>query len=126
MKPFKFVPYWKSTIWGGESWQLSGVKGHESATEDGTTLPALIAEHKGALVGEGVYAKFGSEFPLLIKFIDACDDLSIQVHPNDELAQRRHQSMGKTEMWYVIGNNNGQAQLHSGLKGKLIFRNQAY
>ena len=114
MKPFKFEPYWKATLWGGESWQLSGVKGHESVTEGGVTLPALIAEHKGALVGEGVYAKFGTEFPLLIKFIDARQCLSVQVHPDDKLAAERHGCRGKTEMWYIVKADPG-AKIYAGL-----------
>ena len=114
MKPFKFEPSWKATIWGGESWQLSGVKGHESVTEDGTTLPALIAEHKGALVGESVYAKFGNEFPLLVKFIDARQCLSVQVHPDDALAAKRHGCRGKTEMWYIVKAGPG-AKIYAGL-----------
>lgn len=114
MKPFKFKPYWKATIWGGESWQLSGVKGHESVTEDGVTLPQLIDEYKGALVGESVYAKFANEFPLLIKFIDARQCLSVQVHPDDKLAAERHGCRGKTEMWYIVKADPG-AKIYSGL-----------
>lgn len=130
----KFEPILKQTLWGGdrivpykglaagpahvgESWELSGVRGNESVVANGpwagTTLPALIAREKGALVGDSVYARFGEEFPLLIKFIDARQDLSIQVHPNDELAWERHQSKGKTEMWYVVAADKG-AHLRSG------------
>ena len=140
MYPFKFRPILKSTIWGGEkiipfkgldmnqaqvgeSWEISNVPGDESiianGAEAGKNLSELVKEHKGALVGESNYKRFGDNFPLLIKFIDACDDLSIQVHPNDELAKVRHNSMGKTEMWYVIDNNKGQAHLRSGLKKKI-------
>ena len=75
----------------------------------------MVQEYKGALVGEENYTRFGGKFPLLIKFIDAQDDLSIQVHPDDELAMKRHNSMGKTEMWYVIDNAGGKAHLRSGL-----------
>ena len=75
----------------------------------------MVSEYKGALVGETNYKRFNGKFPLLIKFIDAQQDLSIQVHPNDELAMKRHNSMGKTEMWYVIGNDGGKAHLRSGL-----------
>ena len=114
MKPIKFKPYWKATIWGGESWQLSGVKGFESVAEDGQTLPALVAAHKGALVGEGVYAKYGNEFPLLIKFIDARQCLSVQVHPDDALAAKRHGCRGKTEMWYIVKADPG-AKIYAGL-----------
>ncbi len=104
---YKFQPILKSLIWGGEkiapykgiatdqrnigeSWELSGVKDNESVVaegpEAGTTLPKLIARHGAALLGKANYERFGEEFPLLIKFIDARQDLSIQVHPNDELA----------------------------------------
>ena len=138
MYPFKFNPILKSTIWGGEkiipfkqlneiqqeqvgeSWEISNVPNDESivanGADTGKTLSDLVKEYKHDLVGKENYERFGNNFPLLIKFIDACDDLSIQVHPNDELAQKRHQSMGKTEMWYVIDNNQGQAHLCSGLK----------
>lgn len=75
----------------------------------------MVQEYKGALVGESNYSRFNGKFPLLIKFIDAQDDLSIQVHPDDELAMKRHNSMGKTEMWYVIDNAGGKAHLRSGL-----------
>ena len=140
MYPFKFRPILKSTIWGGEkiipfkgldmnqaqvgeSWEISNVPGDESivanGAEAGKNLSELVKEHKGALVGESNYKRFGDNFPLLIKFIDACDDLSIQVHPDDALAKVRHNSMGKTEMWYVIDNNKGQAHLRSGLKKKI-------
>ena len=121
--PLKFKPILKSIIWGGsdisrfkniepiqngigESWEISGVQGDISIIENGhlagTTLQALLAESREQLVGAEVYHKFGNKFPLLIKFIDAHDDLSIQVHPNDKLAGERHNSFGKTEMWYVV------------------------
>ncbi len=130
----KFEPILKTTLWGGEkiipykriasgqhhvgeSWELSGVRGSESVVANGPwagmTLPALIGQERGRLVGERVYARFGTEFPLLVKFIDAREDLSIQVHPNDELARKRHGSQGKTEMWYVIDADEG-ARLRSG------------
>ena len=134
MKPFRFIPIFQSPIWGGrkiaayknietdrptigESWELSGVKGCESVVADGEyagyALPQLITELKGDLVGRKVYERFGTEFPLLVKFIDARDDLSIQVHPNDELARLRHGKNGKTEMWYVVGADE-QAHLKVG------------
>ena len=140
MYPFKFNPILKSTIWGGEkiipfkqlnatqsqvgeSWEISNVPGDESVVANGAdagkNLSELVKEYKGALVGESNYQRFGDNFPLLIKFIDACDDLSIQVHPDDELAKVRHNSLGKTEMWYVIGNNGGKAHLRSGLKKQI-------
>ena len=121
--PLKFTPILKSIIWGGdqickfkdiqphqsgigESWEISGVEGNVSTVSEGSLrgqeLDKLIAQYKGELVGESVYKKFGDKFPLLIKFIDARDNLSIQVHPDDELGMKRHNSFGKTEMWYVI------------------------
>lgn len=140
MKPYKFEPYLKSTIWGGEriaafkgvstdlttigeSWEISGVPGHESVcverglvddVDTGLNLVQLIDKYKGKLVGEKVYEKFGTEFPLLIKFIDSRQDLSVQVHPNDELARKRHNCAGKTEMWYIIKSDPG-AKIYSGL-----------
>lgn len=131
---YKFQPILKSTIWGGEkivpykqiasgqtqvgeSWELSSVKGNESVVaggpEAGTTLPGLIARHGAALLGKANFERFGEEFPLLIKFIDARQDLSIQVHPDDRLAWERHKSKGKTEMWYVVDADKG-ARLRSG------------
>ena len=111
MYPLKFKTIFKSVVWGGEkiapfkgvetdqhnigeSWELSGVKGNESVVSEGDlagkTITELAQEYKGALLGEKVYARTGTEFPLLIKFIDARDDLSIQVHPDDALAGERH------------------------------------
>lgn len=124
MKPFVFTPIFKSLIWGGdkiapfkgvstdrqaigESWELSGVAGSESVVSEGEfagwRLSELTARFKEQLVGRKAYEEYGTEFPILIKFIDARHDLSIQVHPNDELARRRGGKRGKTEMWYVIG-----------------------
>ena len=121
--PLKFRPILKSIIWGGsdiskfkniepiqdgigESWEISGVQGDISIIENGhlagTSLQTLLSESREQLVGSEVYHKFGNKFPLLIKFIDAQDDLSIQVHPDDKLAGERHNSFGKTEMWYVV------------------------
>ena len=136
MYPLKFQPILKSTIWGGEkivpfkniestqpqvgeSWEISDVPGDESVVANGPdagkNLTQMVQEYKGALVGESNFTRFGGKFPLLIKFIDAQDDLSIQVHPDDELAMKRHNSMGKTVMWYVIDNAEGKAHLRSGL-----------
>ena len=141
MKPYKFEPYLKTTLWGGyqiapfkgiftaqpnigESWELSGVPGHESVAIDrglvddidmGLTLTQLIEKYKGLLVGNKVYKHFGNKFPLLVKFIDSRQDLSVQVHPNDELAMERHGCAGKTEMWYVIKSDVG-AKIYSGLR----------
>ena len=136
MYPLKFKPIFKTIVWGGEkiapykgvettqehigeSWELSGVKGNESVVANGAlagkTIAELVKECKGKLVGEHVYANTGDEFPLLIKFIDALTDLSIQVHPNDELAAVRHNgSKGKTEMWYVVAAEPG-AHLLAGM-----------
>ena len=141
MKPYKFQPYLRTTIWGGyqiapfkgiftaqpnigESWEISGVPGHESVAVDrgiigdvdlGLNLTQLIDKYKGLLVGERIYKKYGNKFPLLVKFIDSRQDLSVQVHPNDKLAQKRHGCPGKTEMWYVIKADVG-AKIYSGLK----------
>lgn len=92
---YKFKPILKTLVWGTENWVLSGVHGNES----------VVAE--GPEAGRTLNDIYGGEFPLLIKFIDAHDDLSIQVHPDDELAKARHGCNGKTEMWYVIGSDNG-------------------
>ena len=136
MSPLKFEPILKTIVWGGEkiapykgietdqkhigeSWELSGVAGNESVVAEGPlkgkTIVQLVKEYKGELVGKHVYENTGDEFPLLIKFIDALSDLSIQVHPNDELAAKRHNgSKGKTEMWYVVDAEPG-AHLLAGL-----------
>ncbi|QIK58672.1 mannose-6-phosphate isomerase [Dysgonomonas sp. HDW5A] len=132
--PLKFSPILKSIIWGGsdickfkgitpqqdgigESWEISGVENNVSVVDNGDlrglNLQNLIAQYKESLVGKHVFEKFGSTFPLLIKFIDARDNLSIQVHPDDELGMKRHKSFGKTEMWYVINATPG-AFLYSG------------
>lgn len=139
MYPLKFNPILKQTIWGGdkiipfkhlsdnihnvgESWEISGVTDNESIVQNGEykgmSLPELISTFKGELVGEENYVRFGNTFPLLIKFIDAQQDLSIQVHPNDQLAKKRHNSMGKTEMWYVIDAEEG-AKLRSGFSQEI-------
>lgn len=101
----------------GESWELSAVEGNASVVSNGflagNSLDELVEIYMGELVGEKIYQRFGIEFPLLIKFIDAQDDLSIQVHPDDVLAAERHNAYGKTEMWYVLQAEAG-AQLVSG------------
>jgi mannose-6-phosphate isomerase len=121
--PLQFEPILKERIWGGEklktlldkpitsprtgeSWELSAVEGDVSVVSKGdwkgkslTTLLDLFPEE---ILGTEVYARFGKQFPLLFKYLDAREDLSIQVHPNDELAKKRHNSFGKTEMWYVV------------------------
>ena len=121
--PLKFEPILQEKIWGGEklkkilhkdteshnigeSWEISDVDQHISIVTNGhlrgKSLQELIASYKGALVGDKVYQNFGNKFPLLIKFIDAAKPLSIQLHPDDTLAKKRHNSFGKTEMWYVM------------------------
>ncbi|MBT3383829.1 MAG: class I mannose-6-phosphate isomerase [Prolixibacteraceae bacterium] len=133
--PLKFKPIYHEKIWGGdrlqkvlnkdfgnlpncgESWEVSGVEGHISVVGNdflaGNSLQDLVEIYMGDLVGDKVYKKFGIEFPLLIKFIDAEQDLSIQVHPNDELSKKRHNAYGKTEMWYVVDADKG-ALINSG------------
>lgn len=137
--PLKFKSVYKEKIWGGEriakkyhrkevpsgkigeSWDLSAVEGSESVVKngflEGNTLNELVEIYMADLVGEKVYEQFGPEFPLLIKLIEANDLLSLQVHPNDEVAFDRHHSYGKTEMWYVI-ENEPEAKLISGFKRK--------
>lgn len=138
--PLTFEPIFKDKIWGGqkiktvlgkdfagapdrplpncgETWEVSDVEGNVSVVREGNlqgkSLHELVEQYKGELVGEHVYAQYGDRFPLLIKFIDANDDLSIQVHPNDELAKQRGVGFGKTEMWYIIQADEG-AKLNSG------------
>ena len=139
MELFKFEPLLKQTIWGGnkivafkhiqsdmdnvgESWEVSGVPGDESVVANGEykgkNLNEVLAEMKHKLVGEENYKRFGDRFPLLIKFIDARQDLSIQVHPDDETAHRQGKAMGKTEMWYVMDSDE-DASLKVGLKKKI-------
>ncbi len=118
MKHFKFTPLLKTLIWGTESWQISGVAGNETLAEDGSSLNTLVKEMKAELVGEANYQRFGDEFPLLIKFIDAHQDLSIQVHPSDEIAHRQGKPRGKTEMWYVM-DSAPEAKLYNGLKMRI-------
>lgn len=121
--PLQFYPILKDKIWGGkklkqflnkptdsdsagESWEISAVDGDVSIVCDGLyknkSLTDLIDLFPEEILGKDVYQKFGKQFPLLFKFIDAAEDLSIQVHPNDALAQKRHNSFGKTEMWYIM------------------------
>ena len=106
----------------GESWEISGVENNESVVangpDKGLTLTDMVKKYREELVGEANYARFGNEFPLLIKFIDAKQDLSIQVHPTDELAKKPHNSKGKTEMWYVVGADEG-AKLRSGFSEQI-------
>lgn len=126
--PLRFTPVFKERLWGGsklrtvlgkackgdrigESWELSGVSGDVSVVENGiyagTDLNTLIATYGKELLGNAVMNRFGSEFPVLIKFIDAREDLSIQLHPDDALARKRHNSFGKTEMWHIMDADPG-------------------
>ena len=122
--PLKFKHIYKDKIWGGnrfsetfgrtdcnssncgESWEISAVQDNISVVSNGflkgNNLQEIVEIYMDELVGQRVYEKFGDEFPLLIKFIDTNDDLSIQVHPDDEIAKKRHKAYGKTEMWYVV------------------------
>ena len=139
MEMFKFNPLLKSILWGGEkivpfkhltsdqkqvgeSWEISGVKDNESVVSDGKykgwTLNKLVETLKDKLVGKENYERFGNEFPLLVKFIDAREQLSIQVHPTDEQAQAQGLGRGKTEMWYVM-ESDADASLRSGLKQQI-------
>ncbi len=121
--PLKFIPIFKQKVWGGtaikevlgldygkmekcgEAWMLSGLEGEESVVAngflEGNTLVDLVEVYMGDLVGEDVYRRFGLQFPLLFKWIDATADLSVQVHPDDELAMEREGCLGKDEMWFV-------------------------
>ncbi|MDR1103567.1 MAG: class I mannose-6-phosphate isomerase [Tannerella sp.] len=136
MYPLIFKPILKEVIWGGtdirpfkglapgdepvgESWELSHVEGNYSVVAsgplEGQTLDDLMTAYGALLTGKKVMQRFGRTFPLLIKFIDARDNLSIQVHPDDRLARKRHHSFGKTEMWYVVKTAPGAA-LYSGFR----------
>lgn len=126
--PLKFKPILKDKIWGGpklrdvlgknasdkagESWEISGFEGDISVAENGflagNSLQELAEIYMGDLLGDSIYERFGMEFPLLIKFIDATDILSVQVHPGDALAKEHHNSYGKTEMWYIVESDKGQ------------------
>ena len=136
---YKFEPLLKQTLWGGdkiiplkrlntkmeqvgESWEISGVKDFETIVangpDKGKSLNQLVQEKKDQLIGKENYERFGGEFPLLVKFIDARQDLSIQVHPSDEVAHRQGKSHGKTEMWYALPSTPG-AMLYNGLKQQI-------
>ncbi len=126
--PLKFKPILKDKIWGGtrlreilgkkasdnagESWEISAYNGDISVVENGVlagnSIEELVEVYMGDLIGDHIYHKFGLRFPLLIKFIDASDLLSIQVHPGDTLAKTIHNSNGKTEMWYIVESENGE------------------
>ena len=136
--PLQFEPILKERIWGGtklktylnkpilsnitgESWEISTVENDISVVSNGVykgkSLNDLINEFPEAIIGTNVYAQFGKQFPLLFKYLDAREDLSIQLHPNDELAKKRHNSFGKTEMWYVM-QADADASLIVGFKEK--------
>ncbi len=138
--PLKFKSIFKEKIWGGqkirtilrkdfgnlencgETWELSGVEGNISVVSngafEGSSIKDLIKHFQSDLLGKEIFEKFGDEFPLLIKFIDAAEDLSIQVHPDDELAMKRHNSRGKSELWYILQADKG-ASLISGFNRKI-------
>lgn len=127
--PLVFEPILQDRIWGGtklktvlgkdnlptnttgESWELSAVEGNVSIVKNGAwagkPLTELLEKYPAEMLGSNVHEQFGTQFPLLFKFLDAREDLSIQVHPNDELAKKRHNSFGKTEMWYVMQADEG-------------------
>ncbi|MBO7608602.1 MAG: class I mannose-6-phosphate isomerase [Muribaculaceae bacterium] len=138
-KPFKFRPQLKSVLWGGhriaalknipndsrligESWEISSIPGKESVVVggeyDGLTITELITTRREEIVGNENYELYGNKFPLLVKIIDAHQNLSIQVHPNDELALVRHNSPGKTEMWYIVA-TEAQSTILAGLNQPL-------
>ena len=139
MQIYKFNSILKPVLWGGsklvafkrlpacdepigESWELSAMPGFESVVtegpESGLTLSQLVQQHGADLVGTGAYRRYGDRFPLLIKFIDAKRDLSIQVHPDDQMALRYHGCTGKTEMWYVLETDEG-GLIHTGFNRQM-------
>jgi mannose-6-phosphate isomerase len=135
--PLKFETVLKEKVWGGnalvtrfnktpddsqrigESWELSAVAGNQSVVSNGflagNNIEELIEVYMGDITGDSIYEKFGNEFPLLIKFIEAREDLSIQVHPGNALAKERHQAYGKTEMWYILESEKG-SKIYTGFR----------
>lgn len=135
--PLKFEPILKETIWGGtslvkrynkksdsdvsygESWEISAVSDNLSVVSNGflagNNIEELIEVYMGDITGDAVFEKFGNEFPLLIKLIEARKDLSIQVHPGNELAEKRHKAYGKTEMWYILESDKG-SKIYTGFR----------
>ncbi len=133
--PLRFEPVLKEKIWGGsalvakygkngeglrnvgESWEISAVAGNLSVVTNGflagNNIEEIIEVYMGDLTGEAIFDKFGNEFPLLIKLIEAREDLSVQVHPGNELARERHNAYGKTEMWYILESQKG-ARIYTG------------
>ena len=137
--PLQFHPIFKERLWGGnklqsllhkpitsnqtgESWELSTIEGNVSTIANGAfagqLITSVLAEFPNEILGTAVYQRFGNQFPLLFKYLDAKEDLSVQVHPNDALAKLRHNSFGKTEMWYVV-QANADARLIVGFKEEL-------
>ena len=135
----KFEPILKEKVWGGtrlkemfgkkatssktgESWEISDVDNNSSLVVNGplkgSSLQSLIGKYKDQLVGEKVFKVFGNKFPLLIKFIDAAETLSVQLHPNDKIAKEKHNSFGKTEMWYIMQADK-DAELILGFGGEM-------
>ena len=135
----KFEPILKEKVWGGtrlkemfgkkatssktgESWEISDVDNNSSVVVNGRlkgiSLQSLIGKYKDQLVGEKVFKVFGNKFPLLIKFIDAAETLSVQLHPNDKIAKEKHNSFGKTEMWYIMQADK-DAELILGFGGEM-------
>ena len=148
MYPIKFKPILKEKVWGGkrlleikkgqsvhadasknygESWDLSGLDGNVSVVSNGflkgNNLQEIIEVYMGDLVGDAVFERYGLEFPLLVKTLDCHDKLSVQVHPNDEIAAERHGKCGKSEMWYVVS-AEPDAVIYIGFKDKNITREQ--
>ena len=143
-KPYKFIPYLKQTVWGGnkiacykglddapdnvgESWEIASMPacdsvvcqgGADDGSDKGLSLSQLVEKYKADLVGHEVYRRFGNTFPLLVKFLDTTQATSIQVHPNKHLAHARHNCLGKDEMWYVIDADD-KAEILSGLSQPL-------
>ena len=116
---YHFYPINRPMIWGAEQWILSAYPGRDSTcVETGTNIWQMLCEQRERLVGKHVFERYGDTFPLLIKFIDARDDLSIQVHPSDAIAQAQGLPFGKTEMWYALP-SAGDARLYCGLKQPL-------
>ncbi len=132
----KFTPYYKTVLWGGnriaqlkglppmdepigESWEISGLEGCESTIAEGCYegegIQSLLLEFGDKIMGRRLHRRYGHKFPLLVKFIDADKDLSIQVHPDDNLAEERHNCWGKTELWYTLESRPG-AYIYSGLQ----------
>lgn len=148
MYPIKFKPILKQHIWGGdallemkkgqrirvdkskvygESWDVSGIDGNISVISNGffkgNNLQEAIEVYMGEIVGESVFERFGLSFPLLLKTLHCKDKTSVQVHPDDDLAAERHNSCGKTEMWYIVS-AEPDATLYIGFKDSKITREQ--